>query len=232
MNRPSLKPYFRFLLVLLAGVAALTLPASAQDAPLRLTLHDAIEKGLQANLGVLVADTRVQELEGTRTRRLANLLPRVRTQSFANLQNRNLRAFGISFPGVPEVVGPFSNFDFRVYAEQNVFDLQSYHAWKASLRQLDSGKLDYQDARDLIVRSVAALYLNVSLRAHGSKQPRRASPLPTHFIASPKTSMTWARPRVWILCAHKSNSLTKNNLCWWPAISRSRRSSVSHAILA
>ncbi len=160
MNRPSLKPYFRFLLVLLAGVAALTLPASAQDASLRLTLHDAIEKGLQANLGVLVADTRVQELEGTRTRRLANLLPRVRTQSFANLQNRNLRAFGISFPGVPEVVGPFSNFDFRVYAEQNVFDLQSYHAWKASLRQLDSGKLDYQDARDLIVRSVAALYLN------------------------------------------------------------------------
>jgi outer membrane protein TolC len=103
----------------------------------------------------------VQELEGTRTRRLANLLPRVRTQSFANLQNRNLRAFGISLPSVPEVIGPFSNFDFRVYADQNVIDLQSYHSWKASLRQLDAGKLDYQDARDLIVRSIAGLYLNV-----------------------------------------------------------------------
>src|SRR6266550_3790218 len=160
MNRLSLKQYFCLFTLFLAGVATLTSRISAQDAPLRLTLHDAIEKGLQANLGVLVADTRVQELEGTRTRRLANLLPRVRTQSFASLQNRNLRGFGISFPGVLEVVGPFSNFDFRVYAEQNVFDLQSYHAWKASLRQLDSGKLDYQDARDLIVRSVAALYLN------------------------------------------------------------------------
>ena len=159
MNRPSPKRYLRLLTVLLAGVTPPS-RASAQDAPLRLTLRDAIEKGLQANLGVLVADTRVQELEGTRTRRLANLLPRVRTQSFANLQNRNLRAFGISFPGVPDVVGPFSNFDFRVYAEQNVFDLQTYHAWKASLRQLDAGRLDYQETRDLIVRSVAGLYLN------------------------------------------------------------------------
>lgn len=47
-----------------------------------------------------------------------------------------------------------------MYADQNVVDLQSYHNWKASLRQLDAGKLDYQDARDLIVRSIAGLYLN------------------------------------------------------------------------
>ena len=161
MSRPFLKRYPRFLTLLLVVAAVFASRASAQEAaPLRLTLQEAIEKGLQANLGVLVADTRVQELAGTRTRRRANLLPRVRTQSFVNLQNRNLSAFGISFPGVPEVVGPFSNFDFRVYAEQNVVDLPSYHNWKASLRQLDAGKLDYQDARDLIVRSIAGLYLN------------------------------------------------------------------------
>jgi outer membrane protein TolC len=159
MNRPSLQRSLRLLIVLLAWPATPVLNAQ-EAAPLRLTLRHAIEKGLQANLGVLVGDTRVQELEGTRTRRLANLLPRVRTQSYVNLQNRNLRAFGISLPGVPDVVGPFSNFDFRVYGEQNVFDLQTYHAWKASIRQLDAGKLDYQDARDLIVRSIAGLYLN------------------------------------------------------------------------
>jgi len=124
-------------------------------------LHDAIERGLQANLSVLVAETRVEETEGTRTRRLsAALLPRVRGQSYANVQSRNLRAFGISFPGVPEVVGPFSNFDFRVYADQNIVDLQSYRSLKASERALEAGKLDYQDARDLIIRSIAGLYLN------------------------------------------------------------------------
>lgn len=129
--------------------------------PLRLTLQDAIAKGLQANLSVLVAETRVEETEGTRTRRLsAALLPRVRGQSYANVQSRNLRAFGISFPGVSEVVGPFSNFDFRVYADQNIIDLQNYRSLKASERALEAGKLDYQDARDLIIRSIAGLYLN------------------------------------------------------------------------
>lgn len=151
----------RSVLVLL-GVLAIAAAGQAQteEPAYRLTLRDAINKGLQSNLSVLVADTRVQELEGTRIRRLASLLPKVRTQAYANLQNRNLRAFGISFPGVPDVVGPFSNYDFRLYADQSVVDLQSYRNWQAAKTQLEAGKLDYQDARDLIVRSIAGLYLN------------------------------------------------------------------------
>jgi outer membrane protein TolC len=123
-------------------------------------------KALQANLNVLVADTRVEEAEGTRMRRLsAALLPRVRAQTYANLQNRSLSAFGISFPGLPQVVGPFSNYDFRFYAQQNIVDLQSYRELKASERALDAGKMDYQDARDLIIRAIASLYLNAQSAA-------------------------------------------------------------------
>ena len=106
---------------------------------------------------------RVEEDEGARTRSLsAALLPRVTSQVYANYQNRNLRAFGISVPGLPlpNVVGPFSNYDFRIYAQQNVVDLASYRALKASELSLDAGKMDEQDARDLIVRVIAALYLN------------------------------------------------------------------------
>jgi outer membrane protein TolC len=145
----------------LATLICGTIGAAQEPAAYRLTLRDAIQKALQANLSVLVADTSVEEAEGTRMRRFsAALLPRVRVQSYANLQNRNLSAFGISFPGVPEVVGPFSNYDFRFYAEQNIVDLQSYRGWKGSERALDAGKMDYQNARDLIIRAVASLYLN------------------------------------------------------------------------
>ena len=152
-------------LLLLAGLIAGPLPsaicAAQQQPPYRLTLQDAIQKALQANLSVLVAGTRVEEAEGTRMRRMsAALLPRVNAQTYTNYQNRNLRAFGISVPGMPEVVGPFSNYDFRVYAQQNVVDLQSYRAYKASELALDAGKMDYEDARDLIVRAIAALYLD------------------------------------------------------------------------
>lgn len=140
--------------------------AAQQPASYRLTLQDAIQKGLKANLNVLLAGARVDEAAGTRERRLsAALLPRVNAQTYANFQNRDLRAFGISLPGTPEVVGPFSNYDFRVYAQQNVIDLASYREFKASERALDAGKLDYEDARDLIVRTVAALYLNAESSA-------------------------------------------------------------------
>src|SRR5579864_808506 len=143
--------------IVACGVSA---PAQGSG-PYRLTLRDAIEKGLKANLSVLVADTRVEESQGTRTRRLsAALFPRVRSQSYVNFQNRNLRAFGISAPGFPSVVGPFSNYDFRIAADQNIFDLQSYRSYKASEDAVEASKLSYQDARDLIVRAIAGLYLD------------------------------------------------------------------------
>ncbi len=142
--------------------------AAQQPMSYRLTLQDAIQKALQANLNVLVAGTRVDEAEGTRERALsAALLPRVNAQTYANFQNRNLRAFGISVPGIPfpNVVGPFSNYDFRIYAQQNVIDLASYRTLKASEDAVDAGKMDERDARDLIVRSIAGLYLNAQSAA-------------------------------------------------------------------
>jgi len=149
---------------LLCGAAMLAGTGSAQQASSdRLTLQDAIQQGLRANLNVLLAGTRVAEDEGAQTRSLsAALLPRVSAQVYANYQNRNLRAFGISVPGLPlpNVVGPFSNYDFRIYAQQNVVDLASFRALKAGGLALDAGKLDEQDARDLVVRVVANLYLN------------------------------------------------------------------------
>jgi outer membrane protein TolC len=148
-------------LLSLAGWFACASITAQQPAPYRLTLQDAIQKALQANLSVLTAGTKVDEAEGTRQRRFsAALLPRVNAQVYANVQNRDLRAFGISSPGMPEVVGPFSNYDFRIYAQQNVVDLASYRALKASELAVDAGKMDERDARDLIVRAVAALYLN------------------------------------------------------------------------
>lgn len=147
-------------LVLLVGCGAIGV---AQDAPYRLTLREAVQKGLQANLRVLVGETRLEEAQGTRERRFSALLPRVREENLVNLQNRNLRAFGISLPGAPAVVGPFSNFDFRVYADQPVLDLQSWHTWKSAQQQVEVTRRDYQDARDQIVRQIAGLYLNAQV---------------------------------------------------------------------
>jgi outer membrane protein TolC len=166
---------FDFRIVVLLSLASLipglvsgASAAAQQQAPYRLTLQDAIQRALKANLSVLEAGTRVDEAEGTRARRLsAALLPRVNAQAYANVQNHDLKAEGLSFTGIPipGVVGPLSNYDFRVYAQQNVVDLESYRALKASERALDAGRMDDRDVRDLIVRAIAGLYLNAQSAA-------------------------------------------------------------------
>jgi len=66
MNRLSPKQYLCLFSLFLAGVASLTSRVSAQEAPLRLTLRDAIEKGLQANL-VVGGERYADALEAVRT---------------------------------------------------------------------------------------------------------------------------------------------------------------------
>jgi len=155
------------LLAILIPELILDANALAQEPmPVRVTLQDAIQRGLQVNLKVLVAGTQVEEAEGARTRRMSvALLPRVNAQAYANIQNRDLQAFGISLPGMPAVVGPFSNYDFRIYAQQNLIDIESRHAFKASERALDADKMNERDARDLIVRVIAGLYLSAQSAA-------------------------------------------------------------------
>ncbi len=155
------------LFSVLSGIALLTPgPSAAQSQPpYRLTIQDAIERGLKANLSVLVAGTKVGEAEGTRERRLGSLLPRARIETPVTLQNRSLKAQGISFPGVPDVVGPFATYDFRFYADQALFDLQSYHNWKAGEKQQRAARNDLQEARNLIIRQIAGLYLSAESAA-------------------------------------------------------------------
>jgi outer membrane protein TolC len=142
------------------------IPVGAQQPPpRRLTLNDAIGLALKQNLSVRVASTQVEELEGTRERRRASLLPHVNGDALANRQNIDLGAMGISFPTVPAVVGPFSHYDFRLSASQSLIDRHSYHNWKASEKQEEAVKLDYQDARDLVIRQAAGLYLNAQASA-------------------------------------------------------------------
>jgi len=149
--------------VLAAGLAQ---PAYGQT-PYRLTLAEAIHKGLQRNLGVLVARARVEEAEGTRERQRASLMPRSYAETPIALQSHNLQAMGITvpIPGFPTVVGPYGTYEARVYVDQPLLDLHSYHAWKASDKQEQSTHNDYQDARDSVIRQIANLYLSAQSAA-------------------------------------------------------------------
>lgn len=153
--------------VLVAVLAAGVAPLAYGQTPYRLTLAEAIQKGLQRNLGVLVARARVEEAQGTRERQRASLMPRSYAETPVALQSHNLQAMGITvpIPGFPTVVGPYGTYEARVYVDQPLLDLRSYHAWKASDKQEQSTHSDYQDARDSVVRQIANLYLSAQSAA-------------------------------------------------------------------
>ncbi|GFO62755.1 TolC family protein [Geomonas paludis] len=158
MIAKTLKVFTVSLLLALAGREAF-----AQDSPpLVLSLDQAITRGLKTNLSAVLARSRMDEAEGTRERRLAAYLPHLRIETPFAWQTRNLRAQGISFPNSPAVVGPFTSYDFRIYGEQSVLDLQSYHAIKAAEEEQKARRADYQDARGEVIRLVTVQYLNAA----------------------------------------------------------------------
>jgi outer membrane protein TolC len=137
--------------------------AGQQPSPYRISLREAVQRALEHNVNVLTAWTHVDEAQGISTRYHSALLPHVLSESYAKVQNLSLNAFGltgISTIVLPKITGPFSNFDFRFYAQQSIVDLQSYHGWKASERAVDAEKLGYEGACDLAILAAADLYLN------------------------------------------------------------------------
>ena len=145
-------------------VAGLMFGASSvrgqQVPPQRLSLKEAIDLAVKQNISVRVSGTHIAEQEGAGERAKASLYPRVSGDALANRESVDLAALGITFPHVPAVVGPFAHYDFRVSATESVIDRRAYHNWRATERLLDQAKLSYQDARDLVIRETAGLYLD------------------------------------------------------------------------
>ena len=84
---------------------------------LELTLVDAIDRGLQRNLALLLGEQRIRAARGARWEALSELLPNVSFKLSETRQKLNLEAFGFTsisgFPDIPALVGPFNVFDAR-----------------------------------------------------------------------------------------------------------------------
>ena len=138
---------------------------TASPVPLSLTLHDAIDRGLRTNFGLLLSGQASEKARAERLRALSALLPQVNGELSENVEQINLRTRGIDFqlPGfsTPTVVGPFHYTDARAYASFSVFDYSLSKSYRAARESERAAQLSFKDARDLVVQSVANAYLLV-----------------------------------------------------------------------
>ena len=74
---------------------------TASATPLPLTLGEAIDRGLKANLGLLTSEQSSREIRAERYRALSSLLPKVNGQLSMTEQQFNLQALGFLFSFPP-----------------------------------------------------------------------------------------------------------------------------------
>jgi outer membrane protein TolC len=126
---------------------------------LDLSLDDAIQRGLRNNLGIILQGASQRNANGQRLEELQALLPTVTGAASINVQQVNLAAYGLKFPGLNPIIGPFQVVDFRAYLTQNLFNLSALQNYIAAKHNFAAAKLTAQDARDLVVLTVGNAYL-------------------------------------------------------------------------
>jgi outer membrane protein TolC len=131
--------------------------ATAEVLP--LSLDDAFQRGLKNNLGLILESSNEKNASGERLQQLQHLLPTVTGAASIEVEQVNLAAYGLKFPGINPIVGPFQVVDFRAYLTQNLVNLQAFQNYMAAKHNFESAKLTAQDARDLVVLTVGNAYL-------------------------------------------------------------------------
>jgi outer membrane protein TolC len=138
-----------------------SVPAGQPTAePLRLSILDGINRALEHNLGILMADDARGRAEGARWRALGGLLPTINGRLSESRQMVDLAAYGFPLPeGIPAIVGPFNLFDARVFVTQPIIDLKALNDLRAERHNVAASTHTYQSARELVVLVAANAYL-------------------------------------------------------------------------
>lgn len=131
----------------------------ATDGVLALGLDDAIARALRNNLGLILQSSSEGASNGQRLQQLQDLLPTLTGAASITIQQVNLAAYGLKFPGLNPIVGPFQVVDFRAYLTQNLVNLQSLQKYYAARHNFQAAKLTAEDARDIVVLTTGNAYL-------------------------------------------------------------------------
>lgn len=136
--------------------------------PIPLTLADAINRGLKANLGLLTSQQSDVEVRADRLRALAGLLPTVNGQLSMTEQQLNLQALGflVTLPPsagfqIPKIVGPYSYQSAQASTTVPLFDFSSISNLRSARQNSKASALSVKNARDLVVQAVGDAYLQI-----------------------------------------------------------------------
>jgi outer membrane protein TolC len=148
--------------------ATSTTAPDAQGGLLRLTIEDAIQRGLRYNLGAIYAHVQLKSAQGSLVGMRSALLPTITGGLSENVDKVDMAAEGFdasSLPSIgsyfPSVIGPFHFYSAQGQVSYNPFDMVAVRNLLSARQQNKSAQLSERDAREQIVLAVSATYLQV-----------------------------------------------------------------------
>ena len=129
--------------------------------PIDISLDDAIQRGLKANLGIILSGTQTAAARGQRLSELQNLLPTVDASAKESVMQTDLPAEGLRIPGFPKIIGPFSFTDVRASLAWSLVDVASLRNYMAARHNFSAAQLSAEDAREMVILTVGNAYLLV-----------------------------------------------------------------------
>lgn len=160
------------------ALVALFIPAIlvAQDAPLRISLHDAVTLARTNNNAAELAGIRAEEIGARVAQRRADLLPSVSAMASDGQRSYNTASFGLPFPGFDPngtIIGPVRTVDLRARIGMNLYDPAARARYRNSQVVADSAEFGHDAAMDLAAFNAATAYLR-ALRADATLAARAA----------------------------------------------------------
>ena len=129
----------------------------ATSQPIGLSLDEAIQRGLKANLGIILSGTQTASARG----QLLSQLQSLDASGKETILQVDLPAEGLRIPGFPTVIGPFGYTDVRASLSWSLIDVKSMRNYLAARHNFAAAQLSAQDARDMVILTVGNAYLLV-----------------------------------------------------------------------
>lgn len=136
--------------------------AVSPPAKLTLTLRGALAAAIDNNPDVQLYRERIEAARGQVQTQLGAMLPNISSTVRQTRQTQFLGTFGLS----PVRTDPFSIFDARVNASQNILSLSLIQRWRASRENMHSVEFEADIRKFDTMASVALLYME-GLKAMG-----------------------------------------------------------------
>jgi outer membrane protein TolC len=133
------------------------------DGEIRISLENAIARGLRFNFGLIDSQQADAGARAEREHALSQLLPQISARAQQSYSQLSYKTLNIKLPGIilPPTTGNFGYSEADIVAQSSVVNLELFNRYRQRKALESASVLSTKDARDIVVLAVGTAYFQV-----------------------------------------------------------------------